>query len=292
MGPAAAAGEDRALSELREKHRIDLEGLTLTSQPFRTLALFVLAIGQTIKNTCLYVLKEGARLKLLVLLVVSSWVLLLVTDGPHEKHVQELLRYGKFGLWWIILGVASSIGLGSGLHTFVLYLGPHIALFTFKAVHCGRTNLKSAPYDTILLKSSPSWLEKDCLEFGPPIYQETIPFSKILHEVHLEALLWGIGTAIGELPPYFLSRAASMSGHKLDELEELDASNSGEGFVASTVHRAKRWLMSHSQHLNFSTILLLASVSIFHVDIYLFLPYILLCYKTSSCLVVCSSSTV
>jgi hypothetical protein len=123
------------------------------------------------------------------------------------QHVQELLWYIRFGLWWVILGVASSIGLGSGLHTFVLYLGPHIALFTIKAVHCGRTDLKSAPYDTILLKMRPSWLEKDCLEFGPPMYQETIPFSKILHEVHLEAVLWGIGTALGELPPYFLSRA-------------------------------------------------------------------------------------
>ena len=129
-----------------------------------------------------------------------------------------------------------------------------------KAVHCGRTDLKSAPYDTILLKMRPSWLEKDCVEFGPPMYQETIPFSKILHEVHLEAVLWGIGTALGELPPYFLSRAASMSGRKLDELEELDASVSGEGFLSSTLHWAKRWLMSHSQYLNFPTILLLASV--------------------------------
>ncbi|KAB8106007.1 hypothetical protein EE612_040182 [Oryza sativa] len=264
MGPAAAddaaAGEDQALSDLREKHRIDLERLTLTSQPLRTLALFALAIGQSIKSTCLCVLKDSARLKFLVLLVASACTPLLLTNGPHEKHVQELLWYIRFGLWWVILGVASSIGLGSGLHTFVLYLGPHIALFTIKAVHCGRTDLKSAPYDTILLKMRPSWLEKDCLEFGPPMYQETIPFSKILHEVHLEAVLWGIGTALGELPPYFLSRAASMSGRKLDELEELDASVSGEGFLSSTLHRAKRWLMSHSQYLNFPTILLLASV--------------------------------
>ena len=97
------------------------------------------------------------------------------------------------------------------MHTFVLYLGPHIALFTMKAVQCGRVDLKSAPYDTILLKRMPSWLEKDCLEFGPPIYQETIPFSKILHEVYLESVLWGIGTALGELPPYFISRAGYIS---------------------------------------------------------------------------------
>ncbi|MCD9560061.1 hypothetical protein HAX54_018493 [Datura stramonium] len=46
------------------------------------------------------------------------------TNGPHVKHVEEVLKYLQFGLWWVALKVASSIGLGSGLHTFVLYLGP------------------------------------------------------------------------------------------------------------------------------------------------------------------------
>ena len=32
----------------------------------------------------------------------------------------------RFIAYWVILGVLSSIGLGSGLHTFVLFLGPHI----------------------------------------------------------------------------------------------------------------------------------------------------------------------
>lgn len=36
-----------------------------------------------------------------------------------------------------MLGVASSIGLGTGLHTFVLYLGPHIAKVTMVATACG-----------------------------------------------------------------------------------------------------------------------------------------------------------
>jgi len=207
MGPTVGAGEDKAISELREQHRVDLERLTITSRPFKTLAFFVLAIAQSLERTCSSVLKKGYRLKIAMPLVAVTWVLLLFTDGLHEKHLQELLWYVRFGLWWIILGVASSIGLGSGLHTFIMYLGPHVALFTIKAVQCGRVDLKSAPYDTILLKRSPSWLEKDCLQFGPPIYHETIPFSKILQEVCLEAVLWGIGTALGELPPYFLSRA-------------------------------------------------------------------------------------
>ena len=107
---------------------------------------------------------------------------------------------------------------GSGLHTFVLYLGPHIALFTIKSVHCGRVDLKIAPYDTIQLKTGPSWVDRDCSEFGPPLYafpDSQVPLSSILPQVQLEVILWGIGTALGELPPYFISRAGNYSSKLL-----------------------------------------------------------------------------
>nr|AFK33650.1 unknown [Lotus japonicus] len=177
--------------------------------------------------------------------------MLITFDGPHEKHLEELLKYFRFGLWWVVLGIASSIGLGSGLHTFVLYLGPHIAFFTLKAMRCGRVDLKSAPYDTIQLDRGPSWLDKDCSQFGPPLleYSSHIPLSSILSQVVLEAVLWGMGTAIGELPPYFISRAARLSGSKLDSIEELDTENNG--IMATYVNKIKRWFLSHTQHLNF-----------------------------------------
>lgn len=101
------------------------------------------------------------------------------------------------------------------MHTFVLYLGPHIAFFTLKAMQCGRVDLKSAPYDTIQLKRGPSWLGKNCSEFGPPLFPSLhglrVPLSSILPQVQLEAVLWGVGTAIGELPPYFISRAGKQN---------------------------------------------------------------------------------
>lgn len=34
-------------------------------------------------------------------------------------------------------------------------------------------------------------------------------------------MLFGIGTAIGELPPYFVARAAALADKKLEELEEV-----------------------------------------------------------------------
>ncbi|OEL29738.1 Vacuole membrane protein KMS1 [Dichanthelium oligosanthes] len=198
------------IPELRAKHKMELENLTLTKQPLRTLHFFLLAMLQYLKRLATYI-------------------------------------------------------LSSGLHTFVLYLGPHIALFTIKAVQCGRIDLKMAPYDTIQLKVGPSWLDKKCSEFGPPVYPSSghsvrIPVFDLLPQIQLEAVLWGIGTALGELPPYFISRAARMSGSESKAVKELDAATSKEdGGVASTLNRTKRWLLSHSQHLNFFSILILAS---------------------------------
>ncbi|KAG5387513.1 hypothetical protein IGI04_038983 [Brassica rapa subsp. trilocularis] len=254
----ASSTTNPAISGLREKHQQDLEKLTLTSQPFKTFRLFVAAVFLYLRRSASYLLANGGLFMLFTIVFAVVSALLVTLDGPHVKHLEELSEYVRFGLWWIFLGVASSIGLGSGLHTFVLYLGPHIALFTIKAMTCGRVDLKTAIYDTIQLKRSPSWLDKPCNEFGPPVFSSGVPLSSILPQVQIEAVLWGLGTALGELPPYFISRAASLSGGKMEELETCGGD--GSGFIGRRLNNLKGWLLSHSQYLNFFTILVLASV--------------------------------
>ncbi|KAF8049758.1 hypothetical protein N665_2124s0011 [Sinapis alba] len=253
-----ASSTNPAISGLREKHQQDLEKLTLTSQPFKTFRFFVVAVFLYLRRSASYLLANGALFMLFTIFFAAISALLVTLDGPHVKHLEELSEYVRFGLWWIFLGVASSIGLGSGLHTFVLYLGPHIALFTIKAMTCGRVDLKTAIYDTIQLKRSPSWLDKPCHEFGLPVFSSGVPLSSILPQVQTEAILWGLGTALGELPPYFISRAASLSGGKMEELETC--AGDCTGFIGRRVSQIKGWLLSHSQYLNFFTILVLASV--------------------------------
>ena len=102
-----------------------------------------------------------------------------------------------FAVWWIGLGIASSVGFGTGLHTFVLYLGPHIAKVTMAANSCN-----------YVPQSLPSRWNfhhfKKCPEFsGTP----TVAVFNIYQAVIIEAFLWGLGTAIGELPPYYVARA-------------------------------------------------------------------------------------
>lgn len=42
-------------------------------------------------------------------------------------------------------------------------------------------------------------------------------------KVRPEAFLWGAGTALGELPPYFMAKASRLSGIDDDEDEDLKA---------------------------------------------------------------------
>jgi len=40
---------------------------------------------------------------------------------------------------------------------------------------------------------------------------------EIMRKIRWESLMWGFGTALGELPPYFMARAARISGMADDE---------------------------------------------------------------------------
>jgi hypothetical protein len=54
-------------------------------------------------------------------------------------------------------------------------------------------------------------------------------------KVRLEAFMWGAGTAIGELPPYFMAKAARLSGTSIEEEEveeELEALENVENPVS------------------------------------------------------------
>lgn len=103
----------------------------------------------------------------------------------------------------LILGILSSVGLGTGLHTFILYLGPHIAAVTLAAYECGSLDFPEPPYpDEIICPDKRNSL--------------AVSIFSIMSKVRVEAMCWGAGTALGELPPYFMARAARLSGYVSD----------------------------------------------------------------------------
>ena len=83
----------------------------------------------------------------------------------------------------------------------------------------------------------------------------------------IEAFLWGFGTAIGELPPYFVARAASAAGGIDEELEDiLKEENSSNSYVIKEdedwMSRGKKKLAVFLKKHAFMTVLCMASVSL------------------------------
>lgn len=160
-----------------------------------------------------------------------------------------MIDVGIFALYWIILGVASSIGLGTGLHTFVLYLGPHIARVTLAANQCNDV--------PTLLPSRWRFQNFEACDLELASLKPPVSFWAVYLSVALEAFLWGFGTTIGELPPYFVAKAASMAGSRDEELNEIL-----EGSATGIVGKLKQTLFRFVKRHAFITVLLAASVSI------------------------------
>ena len=65
-------------------------------------------------------------------------------------------------------------------------------------------------------------------------------------QVSSSAMLWGAGTALGEVPPYAFSYHAAKAGKQNEELDKMfgmqttDAQNS---IVGSIVVRMKNWML-------------------------------------------------
>lgn len=194
----------------REMERQEREKIVLWRSPVTTVKYFVMET-----SVLLYLL--GRRLYnrkktvILFLIILALLVTVYNLEGAHQKSVKRIEKTFLWCAYWVGLGILSSVGLGTGLHTFLLYLGPHIAAVTLAAYECKSVDFPEPPYPTEIVCP-----DTDC--------ETAISMWTIISKVRLEAFMWGAGTAIGELPPYFMARAARLSGADLDddEFEELE----------------------------------------------------------------------
>jgi len=149
-------------------------------------------------------LKEKSTTVLGVSLVLAGLYYLYITEGSHSALLRSSEKEILWGLYWIWLGVLSSVGLGTGLHTFLLFLGPLIARVTLAAYECGTTDFPEPPYPN----------EVNCPE-EPTGDSGEVTIWMIMAKVRFPAMCWGAGTALGELPPYFFDLAGITCGHFL-----------------------------------------------------------------------------
>ncbi|KAG8320341.1 Vacuolar membrane protease [Homalodisca vitripennis] len=119
------------------------------------------------------------------------------------------------------------------------------------AYECGGLNFPEPPYpDKILCPSGvdPRWVAT---------------MGNIMKKVWLEATMWGAGTALGELPPYFFAKTARLTGigqsgdlKDLMELEKKKKNHNKLGYL----DRAKLVVEDLIKRVGFFGILLCASV--------------------------------
>ncbi len=155
--------------------------------------------------------------------ILLSFVILYIDF--FAPYLQFLTRRIFNYFIWFLLGVLSSIGFGTGMQTGVLFVFPEI-IATYKRN----------------------------MEFYPDIYSNIhYSFTMCIPMV----LIWGIGTAFGELPPYFIARKMNYKdSNALDKMYNLlgDNSKTLKNNVNNTVEKFRK-----HKNYSFFTILFLSS---------------------------------
>lgn len=159
-------------------------------------------------------------------------------------------------VWWVGLGVLSSVGLGSGMHSGLLFMFPHVLRTCTAVASCGNGNFYTFPTNSF--HRPPGDRAFSCIAPAPLAEADAkeghLAFEDYKLRILLVApwiMLWGFGTAIGEIPPYLLSYAAAKEGKKTDELEEESSYD--------VLNKMKDWMLSYIKAYGFWAVVALAA---------------------------------
>lgn len=108
--------------------------------------------------------------------VSRAYRLFLRVHPLAERSSCELQVWVAYAGWWLMLGILSSIGLGSGLHSGLLFLFPHFLKVCLAAERCGHTQF-DVREDTWLRHNVPHCVP---LEGTPP---PQVPSAVLLHNI-------------------------------------------------------------------------------------------------------------
>uniref|UniRef100_A0A7S1G4Q6 Vacuole membrane protein 1 n=1 Tax=Bicosoecida sp. CB-2014 TaxID=1486930 RepID=A0A7S1G4Q6_9STRA len=245
--------EEKAIESVEDAARV-----SLFTKPLTTLFVFSIIMKDWAVAGVDW-LRLNARQVLLYVTLAGLVSLPLVAPpayfvGARDAIVEASVEHGVYIGYWVLLGILSSVGLGSGLHTFLLFLGPHIIRVTITAAKCGSTD-----FPVELSQYFPR-IDYTDESFACPDERDGADTWAIIAKVRWTAFLWGAGTAIGELPPYFFARAARLSGEKLKELEEVEDDENAPSRELTLMERAKVLMHTAVQRGGFTAILLAASI--------------------------------
>ena len=155
------------------------------------------------------------------IMLFSTWLLLL---SYFNSEVNYLCNTMTTYVYWIILGILSSVGFGTGLQTGVIFVYPKI--------------IESYTYN----------------------YDPTLSINTNIITTYIRCIpfvgAWSIGTVLGELPPYLIAKTINYKDNgSLDRLYAIlgDSSDTIKNSIDNTVNKLKK-----GTRYSFITIILLS----------------------------------
>jgi len=217
--------------------------ITLLYSPFTTIVLVVQVVTDYFGHALKSVLTSKSLWFVLVPLVILYGGL-TVSESPI---VDEVNMWSMFFVWWFGLGVLSSVGLGSGMHSGILFLFPHM----FRVV----TVSKGCPSMDFVSVCDMWWQEcsMKCMSGASAIGEPS--FMDCWLRVCVPAFLWGAGTAAGEIPPYAVSRAAALAGEVDDDVPDIKEETEGNDVIS----QMKAWMIDFVEKYGFWGVLVMSA---------------------------------
>lgn len=245
-------GRVEEVTQLRKAQLIERQQLTFWRHPLLVSHYFVCWLASGLWQTTIYLVHHPVNV--FIFLPFVLWYVSAKYLGYAPRQVAMTEEWTEYVVWWLGLGVLSSIGLGTGMHSGLLFLFPHMLKVCLAAETCGHVDFNVR---------KDVWYSQEPLHCGV-LSSESVPFWEAYRKVWLTAVLWGAGTAVGEVPPYFLSYSAAKAGQRNELMEEVVGGMQGEvvgelGLVKQIVARMQQWMLDIIKRHGFVGVLLLAS---------------------------------
>ncbi|KAJ1606674.1 hypothetical protein OIY81_1633 [Cryptosporidium canis] len=196
--------------------------ISIYTSPLRTLSLALLFCYEVVYRIFVELFTKWYK----NILVLFGLVLVTVGLSNYNKTLEALIHEYVYlnvlnSVWWVGLGFLSSVGLGCGIHTGLLFLFPHVYSIITTAERYNTLNFD--PRQNMwsnLLNPGDLFMVAEVNTSG----SNSVSLFSILLKILPYTFLWGFGTALGELPPYAAAFAASKSrrNNKLRELKRKE----------------------------------------------------------------------
>ncbi len=210
--------------EFDERQKYQRESLVFRRKPLKTIKLFLNATKTNVLQFLTFCGNHWFFVRIFIPLC-AIWNLLRFFPISSSNEIQDLYWfYFEYVFWWVGLGILSSIGMGTGLQSGVLFLFPHIVKTCLACQTCNTIDVQTETdiffrHPTMLFKC-PIDIDKDGNHIN--IEHTPVTFYGLWSKIIIACFLQAAGTALGEIPPFLMSKAARLASIESGESQEYE----------------------------------------------------------------------